>query len=80
MADLCDLQSVLTEAYRAAKTFNVLYYIFKTKNNEYYYVSERNIAVERSSRPCIKVFPYGVYASCVDERISNGYTHGRRNY
>jgi hypothetical protein len=74
---MTNLQQVLEDAYNTARREKITCYIFKDKNEKYYYVSEKNIHIEKSSQPCIKVYSYGVYATCENERLSDGDSYRR---
>lgn len=73
---MTNLQQVLEDAYTTARHEKITCYVFKDKNQEYYYVSEKNIHIEKTSKPCIKVYSFGVYATCENERLSDGNPYG----
>lgn len=73
---MTNLQQVLEDAYKAARHEKITCYVFKDKNQEYYYVSEKNIRIEKMSKPCIKVYSCGVYVTCENERLNDGDPYG----
>jgi len=65
------LQQVLNDAYIAARNKKIVHYVFKNNLNDYYFLSAETADIEKTNRPCIKVFPHGVYVS-LEEGHKNG--------